>query len=117
MDNDNDDVYRDIAELSGGSMHFVEFTEVNAEYKALVTECVTCKFQCVEDEIVDQSRWTTTSRETYKHVESGRYFQRYHSYGSTESQDGQEYDDNDDWAEVYPTEVTVIQYVEKEAQS
>lgn len=66
-------------------------------------------FEDVTDEdIVDQSRWSTFYEKVVKHIESGRYFEVWWSRGSTEQQDfGIE---EPGWAEVKPVEKTIIAY-------
>lgn len=66
-------------------------------------------FESVTDtKIEDRSRWSIYKSCVYKQKSTGKFFEAYWGEGATESQDGQD----EDWqfAEVEPKEVTVTVY-------
>lgn len=70
----------------------------------------------VINEITDIDRWSTHHRVVFKL--GGKYYESHYSRGATEMQDESPYEYDGEWikvTEVIPKEVTVIQYVKKEA--
>jgi len=68
--------------------------------------------ETVLNEIVDHSRWSVYYRRVFKF--EGKTYETVYSDGATEIQDESPYDGADDdieCEEVFPKEVTVVQYV------
>lgn len=61
-----------------------------------------------EEQITEQSRWSTYYQQVFKQKSTGKFFQAYWGRGSTEMQDGQE----EDWSmiEVEPFQRTITDY-------
>ncbi len=68
----------------------------------------------IEDEIIDNSRWSIQHRIVFKWTD-GKYYQCYYSVGATEQQDESpwEYDDEVACIEVEQEEVTIKKWVKK----
>ncbi len=65
----------------------------------------------IEDEIIDQRRWSTVHKRIFKFED--KFYQTIYSHGSTECQDESPYEDEDDdieCPEVEPYEVTLTKY-------
>ena len=71
------------------------------------------KFEILENEIQDSSRWSIHYNLIFKVLETGKIYETSYSVGATESQDESpfEYEDDEiEVTEVEPYEVTVIKY-------
>ena len=72
-------------------------------------------FKVIEDKIVDTSRWSEQHDVIVKQLSTGKFFASYYAQGLTERQDESPYENDDpEFWEVFPKEITVIHYVEKE---
>lgn len=70
----------------------------------------------IYDKITDTDRWSTHHEIVFEI--DGKYYKSHYSRGATEMQDERPYEYDGEWievTEVVPKEVTVIQYVKKEA--
>jgi len=66
--------------------------------------------EIIEDEIIDNSRWSIHYRLIFK--KDDKYYQTFYSRGATESQDERpwEYEDKVECVEVEPYEKIIIEY-------
>lgn len=71
-------------------------------------------YELIEDIISGHNRWSVGHRLTVKQHSTGKFFRTYYSKGATEYQGESpfEYDEEVEFKEVVPTEVTVIVYKE-----
>ena len=70
--------------------------------------------EIVEEEIIDQSRWSTHHRQVFKFED--RFYETFYSTGSTEYQDERPYEDEPDeieLTEVFPVQKTITVYEKK----
>lgn len=69
-------------------------------------------FKMIENEMVNQRRWETDFECVVQQISTGKYYSVEYSKGSTEQQDVRpfEYDDEVEFTEVEPYEVTKIKY-------
>ena len=51
-------------------------------------------FEVIEDEIIDQSRWSVHHRQVFKH--EGKFYETYYSCGATEQQEEYPYENDPD---------------------
>ena len=71
------------------------------------------KFEILENEIQDSSRWSIHYNLIFKVLETGKIYETGYSVGATESQDESPFEyegDEIEVTEVEPYEVTVIKY-------
>ena len=71
------------------------------------------KFQLIQEELVDTSRWSHIHERIYKDLTTGKFYSTNYSTGATECQDERpyEYDGNEvEFTEVVPVEQTVVVY-------
>lgn len=71
-------------------------------------------FEIMQDEIVDNRRWSIDHRIVVKRKSDGRFFADTYSVGATENQDESAYEYSEpNFQEVFPIERTVISYEHK----
>ena len=71
------------------------------------------KFEILENEIQDSSRWSIHYNLIFKVLENGKIYETYYSVGATECQEEYPFEyegDEIEVTEVEPYEVTVIKY-------
>ena len=81
--------------------------------KKYLTEDLDLPYNALEDNIIDNSRWSI-QHEIIFQVNDGKFYKTYYSVGATECQDESpwEYEDNITCYEVKKQEVIVEQWVE-----
>jgi len=71
------------------------------------------KFELVQEELVDTSRWSHIYERVYKDLTTGKFYSTSYSSGATECQDQRPYEDDGEeveFVEVMPVEKTIIVY-------
>lgn len=72
------------------------------------------KFEFVQEELVDTSRWSHIYERIYKDLNSGKFYVTSYRTGATECQDETPYECDGDvveFVEVVPTEIVKIEYL------
>jgi len=77
-------------------------------------ECFDLKFELIQEELVDTSRWSHIYERVYKDLNTGKFYATNYSSGATEYQDERPYEYDGEmveFVEVVPTEVVKIEYL------
>lgn len=72
------------------------------------------KFELIQEQLVDTSRWSHIYERVYKDLNTGKFYATNYSTGATECQDECPYEYDGamvEFVEVVPTEVVKIEYV------
>lgn len=72
------------------------------------------KFELIQEELVDTSRWSHIYERIYKDLNTGKFYATTYSSGATECQDERPYEYDGEMVElveVVPTEVVKIEYL------
>jgi len=74
-------------------------------------------WETIYDNIVETSRWSEHHEIVFKYLPTGKFYMASYSKGLTESQDESPWEYGDpDFTEVWPEEVTVIQYTSEKPE-
>ena len=90
--------------------------EFSAEVMLSIANDDTDEFIKVEDQIIDNERWTVTHEMIFQQISTGKFYRSYFRRGATEYQDEGPYEYDGDiitCKEVVKKEVMVEQWVEK----
>lgn len=72
-------------------------------------------FECIEDKVIDSTRWSIINEGIFKHLPSGKFYRVSWSSGATEMQDESpfEYEDEVELEEVELKEILTLTWVSK----